>query len=94
MSKPLSFKSGDHWVECQRCGFVHRESRMREEWTGLIVCGECWEPRHPLDFVKGLSDDQSPDGLVNPESSDTFKDEPFDTSLKTSIPDGTFNGDL
>lgn len=34
---------------CDRCGFVRRLAALREEWTGLRVCVECWDPR-PADL--------------------------------------------
>jgi len=50
------FKSGLHWVCCDRCGFDYYHTEVREEWNGLVVCGECYEPRHPQDFVRGKAD--------------------------------------
>jgi hypothetical protein len=31
--------------ECPRCGFKVRLPTLRAEWTGLRVCGDCWDPR-------------------------------------------------
>jgi len=74
MSKPKNpgYIPGDHWVNCQRCGFNFRASQTLSEWTGIIVCKECWEPRHPQDFVRGRNEDTSAQGNVNPEPEDTF----------------------
>lgn len=71
MSKPLKFKSGDHWTTCQRCGKVVRSSNLREEWTGLWVCPDDWEPRHPQDFVRARQDSISVYPSL-PEQVDTF----------------------
>lgn len=54
---------GDPWAICDRCGFRFRHSQTRKEWTGLRVChgagtNDCWESRHPQDFVRGVKDDQ------------------------------------
>ena len=46
--------------ELSRCGFNHRNTDLKLEWTGLRVCRECWEPRHPQDFVQGVPDRQAP----------------------------------
>ncbi len=89
MSKPEQYKRGDHWVECERCGFVYRASKMTKEWTGLIVCRSCRETRHPQDFVRGRKDDQTPKGLVRPESPDTFIEIDRLTTT-TDVPEGTF----
>jgi len=70
------FIPNDHWVECQRCGVAFRQSQVRKEWTGLIVCVKnCWESRHPQDFVRGRNDNIAPVGLTNPESADITRDQ-------------------
>lgn len=30
---------------CDRCGFIYPHSRLRKEWTGLLVCPQDWDPR-------------------------------------------------
>lgn len=45
---------------CDRCGQTHLSSNLRLEWTGLRVCSDCYEPRHPQDYVKGKTDRQAP----------------------------------
>lgn len=32
-------------VVCERCGFRVKPRRLRKEWTGYMVCGQCWDPR-------------------------------------------------
>lgn len=51
---------------CDRCGFNFRNTQLRLEWTGLRVCAECFEERHPQDFVQGVPDRQAPP-WVRPE---------------------------
>ena len=100
MSKRKHYRKGDHWVHCQRCASVERSSDVRREWTGLIVCNECWEPRHPQDFVRARPEDTSAKGLVSPEPADTFiGPSPCAESAVvgkvcalTPIPESTFNG--
>ena len=53
------YAHGDFNRICDRCGFKYKASQTRKEWTGLIVCHKCWEPRHPQDFVRGRRDRQS-----------------------------------
>lgn len=55
----MSYSQGQWKACCDRCGFDKLSSELRKEWTGLRVCSECWEPRHPQDFVKGVPDDQT-----------------------------------
>ena len=59
------FRLGQFKAECQRCSSWYHSSKLKREWTGLRVCRgpgtkECWEPRHPLDFVRGVKDRQAP----------------------------------
>ena len=42
------------WKICDRCGFKYRNSEMRREWTGLQVCEQCWEPKHPQLSVRAI----------------------------------------
>jgi hypothetical protein len=67
----LTYKSGDFWRICDVCGFKYRSSETRQRWDNLMVCLADWEPRHPQDFVRGVSDRQNvPD--PRPELTDTF----------------------
>jgi hypothetical protein len=68
----VSYKHGDTNGLCMRCGFKHLLSDMRKEWTGLIVCRQCWEPRHPQDFVRAVPDVQAPRRQPSPEPADVF----------------------
>lgn len=45
---------------CDRCGREFKNYELRKEWTGLRVCRDCWEPRHPQDYVRGKADEQAP----------------------------------
>lgn len=77
---------------CDRCGSQYKSGQLKKEWNGLMVCKECYEPRHPQDFVKGVKDDQSVE-WTRPEGTDVETD----TSgwvTPTSVPDGTFDNDL
>lgn len=66
-----AYRHGQWLAICDRCGFQYYSSKLRKEWTGLRVCSgpatnDCWEPRHPQDFVRGRKDNQSPP-WVRPE---------------------------
>jgi len=44
----MAFASGKHALAlCDRCGFSYSYSDIRAEWTGLRVCPECFEFKHP-----------------------------------------------
>jgi hypothetical protein len=53
------FKSGCWNAICDRCGFQHKSDELKKEWNGLMVCNACWDPRHPMDFIKVPTDDPS-----------------------------------
>lgn len=70
------YKHGQYNAICDRCGFKYKSGQLRHEWTGLRVCSgggtnDCFEERHPQDFVKGKADRQSP-SWVRPEAEDVF----------------------
>ena len=61
----MNFEKGQWNVICDRCGFQYKARQLRAEWTGLRVCcgagtSDCWEPRHPQEFVRGKADRQMP----------------------------------
>lgn len=37
-------------AECDRCGHIKKLIELRKEWTGYLVCHECWDPRTKQDF--------------------------------------------
>ena len=59
MRKWPGLKIGDWKVVCDICGFDYHSSKVRQNWKGNYVCPECYEPRHPQDFVRGVADDPS-----------------------------------
>jgi len=67
----MAFVSGAWKAVCDRCGrpFLNRELRL--EHTGLRCCGDCWDPKHPQEFVRAKADKQMPP-WVRPEATPTF----------------------
>lgn len=71
-----TYRKGQWNALCDRCGFKFKSGEIRKEWTGLRVCcgpgtNNCWEPRHPQEFVRGKKDKQTP-AWVRPEPEDVF----------------------
>jgi len=64
-----TYKSGDPWVQCDRCGFTVRRSETRKEWNGLQVCLKDFEYRQPQDYVRSKPDKQSFPGARPPQDS-------------------------
>lgn len=89
------WESGNHWVECDRCGCDIRVEDAIQEWTGLWVCPDDWEERHPQDFVRGRADDMAAHEPVRPESTPTFVErEPLLDTGENTIPSGTFDNSV
>lgn len=65
------WKKGDWLCICDRCGFTYYASELRREWTGLMVCPDDYEERHPQDYLPSRPDQQAPP-WTRPESPDTF----------------------
>ncbi len=50
------YDHGTYNVACDRCGKQIKARAALKEWTGLIVCGRCFDERHPQDFVRARVD--------------------------------------
>lgn len=53
------YKEGSWNLSCDWCGEKIKASDARKTWDGFYVCPEHWEPRQPLDFLKGIKDNQN-----------------------------------
>lgn len=65
-TEPTGYVAGTWKACCDRCGFNFRNTQLRLEWTGLRVCRDCFEERHPQDMIRGVADRQAPP-WVRPE---------------------------
>lgn len=50
------YVSGEFNLTCDRCSKKIKAHKAKHEWTGFIVCGDCFENRHPQDFVRAKQD--------------------------------------
>lgn len=82
-------RSGDWLYVCQRCGRTKYASQIRPEWTGLRVCGTCWEPRHPQDLVRAKKDDIVPPFSNTPYDIDLEPNEVSFEDYQVLSPDGS-----
>lgn len=62
---------GSYNVICDQCGKKFKNKDMKFQWDGLYVCGRCYDPRNPQDFVRGVKDDQSVP-VSRPDTTPTF----------------------
>jgi hypothetical protein len=58
-------------VVCDRCGFQFKNDQLKKEWTGLMVCDKCWEPRHPQTLIRVPKEEIAPP-WCRPEPEDVF----------------------
>lgn len=47
VTAPHGYRPGGAWAICDRCAFKRRHADLRKEWTGLMVCDECYDVRPP-----------------------------------------------
>ena len=50
------FISGSWNIICDRCCKKIKAEATKIDWQGLIVCPNCYEQRHPQDFVRTKQD--------------------------------------
>lgn len=88
------WEAGNHWVSCDRCGCDIRAFDAIQEWTGLWVCPDDWEERHPQDFVRGVEDDFAAKEPVRPDPANNFVDHENAFPPSSTIPPGTFDNSI
>lgn len=88
------FQPGNYWAVCDRCGFDYRIRELRMTWDGLLVCEKDWEPRHPQDFVRGVSDTIAPQGPVRPEPTEKTTSVTYTSTDDDNIPGTTFGNSI
>ena len=50
------YLSGEFNLTCDRCSKKIKAHQAKHEWTGFIVCCDCYETRHEQDFVRARQD--------------------------------------
>ena len=75
------------WGHCDRCGFRYLLKELRQEWSKLMVCPDCWDPK-PQDFPPNVRA-RDPQALHNPRPDHDDIDPPAQ-QLKDVVP-MTFN---
>lgn len=53
------WKQGSWNCICDRCGQKKKADQVKQDWQGFIVCNECYETRHPMDFIRTRIDKQT-----------------------------------
>lgn len=76
-------------AECDRCGFIYKREELIKEWTNLMVCSPCWDPRHPQDMIKAPRV-APPLPWTRPAKDGEDVGPDINPATQTEIPDGTF----
>ncbi len=50
------FISGQWNLICDVCSVKYKAGKAKHRWDGFIVCPNCYEQRHPQDFVRTKQD--------------------------------------
>jgi len=51
--------SGTYYQICDICGFRYRNTATKLNWKKQVVCGGCWEPKHPQLEIRTRKDNQN-----------------------------------
>lgn len=65
------WKKGSWNVLCDACGKKYKADMLQKQWNELMVCSNCFEIRHPIDFLKAPPN-SDPVPWTRPEATDTF----------------------
>jgi len=81
MASSIFARGTKAWGHCERCGdrLLLKKLRYDGHVTGLQVCDDCWDPRHPQETVPVLVD---PIALYDPTG-----DQDKTSAKDTSTPD-------
>ena len=56
MSRGWHYVAGDWNVICDVCSLKTKGSKVKLRWDGFRVCPDCFETRHPQDFIRARQD--------------------------------------
>ncbi len=67
--------SGGAWAICDRCGFKYRHRQLRKEWTNLLVCSPCFDPRPADTRPPSIRPEGLPIRDARPEPEPVYREE-------------------
>ena len=50
------YKSGEWNLICDSCSKKIKADTAKKRWDGFVVCPDCYETRHPQDFIQAQTD--------------------------------------
>ena len=89
MSKTWVYRSGDWNCICDICSIKIKASKTKTRWDGLIVCPNCFEHRHPQDFIK-VRQDKISVPFTRPRPADIFTSVSYQGNTLTCTPMSRF----
>lgn len=69
--RTTSWIDGEWNALCDECGLKFKSGDLKKRWDGLMVCREDWEPRHPQDFIRVITDEK-PLPWTRPDPTDYY----------------------
>lgn len=84
---------GENNLTCDVCSRKIKSHEARMRWDGFLVCVDCFETRHPQDFVKAQRDKITVP-IVRPIPTLEFTSVTYADTDNTTIPAGNNHGDL
>jgi len=79
--------SGEWNLICDSCGKKMKSSNAKHRWDGFVVCNNCFEHRHPQDFVKPKID-KIVVPFTRPRPDEVFVDITYTVNTLTCTPAG------
>ena len=76
------YRKGDYKVWCPVCGHVGHRSESLLRWDNVLVCKDCFDPKHPqLDPINGPDSEGRGVDIARPRQTDTFKTDQTESDL-------------
>lgn len=66
------YKIGSYNIICDRCGQKKKAEQCRKEWTGLLTCTNCWDPKHPWNEPLPIAVDGLPVSNARPRPNPVY----------------------
>lgn len=66
-----NYIAGRYLAICDVCGFRFYNTELKKDWRGLMVDADCFETRHPQDFIR-VPHDNPAVPWTRPEAADVF----------------------
>ncbi len=61
------YKKGDTNAKCDGCNFYYKQSQLRKDWRGFMMCSKDWEEKHaqlePIKLI-GKEGEMVPDARI------------------------------